>query len=124
MLYLKGDFPPLPAAFIDHGTIRRTPARGVTVEYGEYLATIGGCSSCHGPALDGDGAPGAPDITRSRLGSWTEADFLRALRQGQRPDGSGIDPTKMPWPRSGHMTDDEILAVWAYIRSLPGDRAA
>lgn len=119
VLYLKGDFPLLPATMIDHAAARRPPACGVTVEYGEYLATVGGCRSCHGSALDGTGAPDAPDLTRRRLPSWTEADFIRALRQGVRPDGSAIDPTKMPWPRSGHMTDDEILAVWSYVRSLP-----
>jgi hypothetical protein len=48
---------------------------------------------------------------------------MRALRQGVRPDGSAIDPAKMPWVRSGHMTDDEILAIWSYARSLP-DRPA
>jgi hypothetical protein len=25
----------------------------------------------------------------------------------------------MPWVRSGLMTDDEIRAVWMYVRSLP-----
>jgi hypothetical protein len=49
---------------------------------------------------------------------------MRALRQGVRPDGSGIDPTKMPWVRSGRMTNDEILAVWSYARSLPGRPAS
>jgi cytochrome c553 len=123
-LYLKGGFPLLPVVLIDHGAVRRPPASGVTVEYGEYLATIGGCRGCHGGGLDGTGAPGAPDITRGRLGAWTEADFMRALRQGLRPDGSAIDPAKMPWVRSGRMTDDEVLAVWTYARSLPGRPAS
>lgn len=123
-LYLKGGFPLLPVTLIDHEVLRRPPASGVTVEYGVYLATIGGCRGCHGSGLDGTGAPDAPDITRGRLGAWTEADFMRALRQGVRPDGSAIDPTKMPWVRSGRMTDDEILAVWSYARSLSGRPAS
>ncbi len=123
VLYLKGDFPLLPVRLVDHAAIRQPPARGVTVSYGEYLATIGGCQGCHGAGLDGTGAPGAPDITRGRLASWTEPDFFRALRRGRRPDGTPIDPTKMPWPRSGLMTDDEVRAVWMYIRSLPAGQA-
>ncbi|HJX88615.1 MAG TPA: c-type cytochrome, partial [Gemmatimonadales bacterium] len=76
-----------------------------------------GCRSCHGMALKGDANPDAPAIDRERLGAWTEADFFRALREGRRPDGTVLDPEKMPWVRSGQMTDDEIRAVWRYLRS-------
>ncbi|HUF36245.1 MAG TPA: hypothetical protein VMN37_09855 [Gemmatimonadales bacterium] len=54
------------------------------------------------------------------LGAWDEADFFRSLREDRRPDGTAIDPEKMPWVRSGQMTDAEIRAVWTYVRSLPG----
>lgn len=118
-LYLRGNFPLLPVRLIDHAASRSVPVAGVTAEYGKYLATIGGCRSCHGLALAGDANPDAPDITVGRLGSWTEEDFFRSLRQGQRPDRSVIDPEKMPWVRSGQMTDDEMRAVWMYMRSLP-----
>jgi mono/diheme cytochrome c family protein len=118
-LYLAGNFPLLPVEIIAHDTTRPPQTPGVTVEYGEYLATIGGCRSCHGQRLAGDANPDAPDITVGRLASWTEEDFFRSVREGRRPDGTGLDPQKMPWVRSGLMTDDEIRAVWAYIRSLP-----
>ena len=68
-------------------------------------------------ALKGDANPDAPAIDRERLHAWTEADFFRALREGRRPDGTVLDPEKMPWVRSGRMTDDEIRAVWRYLRS-------
>ncbi|MGH7580104.1 MAG: c-type cytochrome [Gemmatimonadales bacterium] len=118
-LYLGGNFPLLPVTLIDHTPNRVVPPAGATVEYGEYLATIGGCRACHGLALAGDANPDAPDITVGRLGSWTEEDFFRSLRQGKRPDGSVIDPEKMPWVRSGQMTDEEIRAVWLWMRSVP-----
>ncbi len=122
-LFLRGNFPLLPVTLIDHSASRPAPVPGVSTEYGEYLATIGGCRSCHGLALAGDANPGAPDITVGRIGAWTEEDFFRSLRQGQRPDGSVIDPVKMPWVRSGQMTDDETRAVWMYMRTLPaGER--
>ena len=119
MLYLTGEFPLLPVEIAPHDAPRTPRTPGVTVEYGQYLATIGGCRACHGQALAGDANPDAPDITVGRLTGWTEADFFRALREGKRPDGSVIDPVKMPWVRSGLMTDDEARAVWAYMRSLP-----
>jgi mono/diheme cytochrome c family protein len=118
-LYLRGNFPLLPVTIIDHQASRSAPVAGVTAEYGEYLATIGGCRGCHGLVLAGDANPDAPDITVGSIGAWTEEDFVRSLRQGKRPDGSVIDPVKMPWVRSGQMTDDELRAVWMYMRSLP-----
>ncbi len=118
-LYLLGNLPLLPVKLIDHSAKPAAPPPGATVDYGKYLASLGGCRSCHGLALAGDANPDAPDITVGRLGSWTEEDFFHALRRGVRPDGSVIDPEKMPWVRSGQMTDDEIRAVWLYIRSLP-----
>lgn len=118
-IYLFGNFPLLPVRLIDHDSRPPAPTAGVTVEYGRYLATIGGCRSCHGQALAGDANPDAPDITVGRLGGWTEEDFFRSLRRGMRPDGSVLDPVKMPWVASGRMTDEEMRAVWMYIRSLP-----
>ena len=116
-LYLIGNFPLLPVEVVDHTAPRPIVEAGVTVEYGRYLATVGGCRSCHGMALKGDANPDAPAIDRERLHAWTEADFFRALREGRRPDGTVLDPEKMPWVRSGRMTDDEIRAVWRYLRS-------
>jgi cytochrome c553 len=118
-LYVMGNLPLLPVEITSHDAPRAPRTPGVTVEYGEYLATIGGCRSCHGQRLAGDANPDAPNLTVGSLGKWTEEDFFRALREGQRPDGSVIDPEKMPWVRSGLMTDDEIRAVWTYMRSLP-----
>jgi cytochrome c553 len=118
-LYLTGKFPLLPVEITRHDAPRAARKPSVNVEYGEYLATIGGCRACHGQQLAGDANPDAPDITVGRLADWKEEDFFRGLREGKRPDGSAIDPIKMPWVRSGLMTDDEMRAVWIYMRSLP-----
>jgi hypothetical protein len=53
------------------------------------------------------------------LGQWTEADFVRALRTGQRPDQTAINPKAMPWPVLGQMTDTELSALWLYLQSVP-----
>ena len=117
VLYLVGNFPLLAVEKVDHNARRTDPDLADTLEYGRYLATIGGCRACHGMALKGDANPDAPPIDRERLHAWTEADFFRALREGRRPDGTVLDPEKMPWVQSGRMTDDEIRAVWRYLRS-------
>jgi hypothetical protein len=52
------------------------------------------------------------------IGAWTEADFVRAMRVGKRPDGSAIN-TFMPWEIFRGMTDDELNAIWLYLRSVP-----
>lgn len=125
-LYLAGQFPVLPAEGIDHAAPHpRTVTPAVTREYGHYLADIGGCTGCHGPGLSGGHVAGTPpdfpsarNLTPTGIGAWTERDFFRALRTGHRPDGTLIS-TFMPWQTSGQMTDDELRAVWLYIRSVP-----
>ncbi len=98
---------------------------GSTKEYGGYLADVSGCRGCHGLQLSGGrvaGPPGTPPTSNltvaGPIGSWQEADFTRAMRQGLRPDGSLIDGF-MPWRRFAAMTDDELHALWLYLRSVP-----
>jgi cytochrome c553 len=117
-LYLFTNFPLLPAELVHQSVNSDPPEPGPTEGYGNYLTSIGLCKGCHGPGLDSTGMPGAPNLTR-KLRTWSEADFVIALRSGTRPDGSAIKPDLMPWALSGQMSDDEIRAVWLYIRSLP-----
>jgi cytochrome c553 len=96
---------------------------GISLEYGKYLATVGGCIICHHPDLKGGpaGPPDAPpaaDISPVALAAWTEHDFFRAMREGRRPDDSEITDF-MPWRVMGRMTDDELSAIWLYIQN-PG----
>lgn len=102
------------------------PPAGVTIEYGRYLANIGGCVGCHGPGLSGGRVPGTPpelppasNLTPSgQLQVWSEEDFFRAMREGMRPGDIPIHPF-MPWKATRLMTDDEIRATLAYLRSVP-----
>jgi hypothetical protein len=54
----------------------------------------------------------------SGLKSWSEDDFIRAIREGVRKDGSAISES-MPWKAYRQMTDTEIKAIWAYLQTLP-----
>lgn len=108
---------------VDHDAAAEAmPPEGPTAEYGRYLTRIGACMDCHGPELTGGPAHGAvapPNITAADggAGSWTLEQFTHLLREGERPDGRRLDPTEMPWPRFGGMTDTEIEAIWQYLRT-------
>lgn len=53
------------------------------------------------------------------IGSWTEANFVRALREGKHLGvGRPINPP-MPWPSYRNATDDDLKAIFAYLRSVP-----
>jgi hypothetical protein len=57
-----------------------------------------------------------PDPTG--IGAWSEADFVRTLRTGVNPRGDSMDPS-MPWREMRRMTDDDLRAIYRYLRSLP-----
>lgn len=126
-LYVAGQLELLPAELVDHNAPRpAAPAPGVTPEYGRYLALTGGCMGCHGPGLSGGPVPGTPpdfkpalNITSGgRLGQWSEADFISAMRTGVTKDGYKLDEF-MPWKAVGQLTDDELKALFAYLKSVP-----
>jgi mono/diheme cytochrome c family protein len=53
------------------------------------------------------------------IGSWDEALFIRALREGKiQGAGRPIMPP-MPWMGIAKMTDEDLKAVFAYLRSIP-----
>jgi mono/diheme cytochrome c family protein len=122
VLHLFGGFPLLPAEQIDHAPRRReAPAVGDTVAYGHYVAQV--CTGCHGADFGGapplaSGAPPVANLTPAALGGWSEADFVRVLREGVRPDGRAMHPM-MPWRAFSRMTDVELRAMWRYLRELP-----
>jgi mono/diheme cytochrome c family protein len=123
VLSLVTTFPLIPPRVVDH---QRVPPvsmpESASVAYGKYLADVGGCTGCHGPGLSGGSVgPGKPasNLTPAGIGPWTEADFVRALREGKRPVGADIDSISMPWKLAGQMTDSEIHAVWLFLKSVP-----
>ena len=121
---------PLSVAHIEaHDAPHRVlpPAAEVSVEFGGHLAAT--CTGCHGadfsggPITGGDPSwPPARNLTPhpSALGSWSYTDFVTALRQATRPDGTGIlAPMTLVAPYAQQMTDVELEALWIYLQSLP-----
>jgi mono/diheme cytochrome c family protein len=110
---------------INHtGTRPVAPVESVTAEYGGYLVNSFGCTTCHGKDLAGGrdpepGSPPVPDLTPGGdLGKWTDQDFINTLRTGINPKQHQLTHF-MPWKYLGHMTDNELEAVWLYLKSLP-----
>ena len=123
MLFLFGKLP-IYAAHMDHARIEQaaTPTEAPTVEYGQYLAKVSGCPSCHGENLAGQSLGPklrSSNITPAGIGSWTEQEFETALRQGTSPGGRKLDPM-MPSERAfSRLTPVEMKALWLWSRTVP-----
>jgi mono/diheme cytochrome c family protein len=53
------------------------------------------------------------------LGTWTEQQFIDTIRNGRRQGRGRELLPPMPWPMIRHLTDDDLKAVFAYLRSIP-----
>jgi mono/diheme cytochrome c family protein len=116
------------------------PPRGATAEYGGYLAQhVGLCADCHTPR---GGLMAKPDMSRlfagtahppkdfpanpsnltpdpaTGIGQWTETDFVQTLRTGVNPKGVSLHAF-MPWRQIRRMSDDDLRAIYRYLRTIP-----
>ncbi len=122
-----------------------TPAR---LERGKYLfEVLGHCDSCHSPrdftkfagpvipGLQGQGhvmppelgLPGtvvAPNITpdvETGIGSWTDGEKIRAIREGISKDGRALFPM-MPYQFYRSMSEEDAHALVAFMNTLPAKK--
>jgi len=58
-----------------------------------------------------------PDPTTSPVGGWPEDTFVARFRAGEVVPG-----TPMPWGAFARFTDDDVRAIYRYLRSLPPNR--
>ncbi len=118
------------------------PPSSEQIAYGEYLATVARCEFCHSPRKGrGQGViPGrryaggvafnmgdrrifsgnlTPHI--SGLLNWSREDFIATFRQrGQRiPVAQLEDNTLMNWGAYAGMSDEDLSAIYAFLRTLP-----
>lgn len=115
------------------------PKSGPVVEKGRQLVKgLAACGFCHGekrtpqailsgglPSYDRYGELLAPNLTTLSYDgseveggeSWSEIDFVRALRANERPDGRRISQEV----HSGYdwLSDDDLHSIVAYLRTLP-----
>jgi mono/diheme cytochrome c family protein len=93
------------------------------VAEGERLARIRGCIGCHGAALEGRvfidepllARIVAPDLTLMAR-EHSDAELERVIRRGVRRDGRSV--WVMPSPMYYHLSDEDLGAIIAYIRSV------
>ncbi len=97
---------------------------------GEYLFRAAGCANCHtdeknkGAPLAGGralktpfGTFYSPNITpdpETGIGRWSEADFVRALREGTNPEGGHYYPA-FPYASYTQLTDVDLRAIRIYL---------
>ena len=53
------------------------------------------------------------------IGSWSEETFVKAIRTGKHMGASRPILPPMPWPAYAKMTDADLEAVYAYLRTIP-----
>ena len=119
------------------GAVADVP-RADPVAYGRYLAgPLGHCVTCHTPMNPEGGQdfehrlgaggmvfPGpwgtsiAANLTPRGLARYADAELKVLISTGVRPDGSRLKPP-MAVPYYGQMTDADLGALVAYLRSLP-----
>ena len=107
-------------------------ANADSVKRGKYLARAADCMVCH-TAPDGVKYAGglafltpfgtlySTNITSDKetgIGNYTDQDFLNAMQRGVRRDGARLYPA-MPFPSYTYITDNDALAIKAYLFSLP-----
>jgi len=59
-----------------------------------------------------------PDV-KTGIGGWTEEMFIQTLRKGKFMGMSRDILPPMPWQAIGQMPDDDLKAIFAYLKSLP-----
>jgi hypothetical protein len=144
----KLPFPlPLIVRTMPHAAeFRPMPPSTDRVAYGEYLVTAAVCRDCHTrmddrgqplPGLDLAGGiemklPGGGIVRTSNLtpdadtgiGTWSEKDFIDKFRAWRTTDPRPLNAveqrenTLMPWLFYMGMTDDDLGAIYAYLRSV------
>jgi mono/diheme cytochrome c family protein len=103
------------------------------IEKGHYLAIVGDCAACHtlpGSGHDLAGGRGietpfgtlvAPNITPdpiTGIGAWTDDEFINALTKGTGRNGQHLFPA-MPYTYYAKLTRDDVLAIRAYLNTVP-----
>jgi mono/diheme cytochrome c family protein len=85
---------------------------------GPWFATVGSFTAWSGPWGISYSANLTPD-PNTGLGIWTEETFLRTVRTGKHFGVARDILPPMPWQNLAAMTDDDLKAVYAYLRTIP-----
>lgn len=124
--YILTDFEQIPliaAEKINHDrSLTKSINREVSIEFGQYLSI--GCEGCHRKNMKGGPpvAPGFPEVaditSTGHLGTWTEQEFIQALKTGITPEGKKLNSSEMPWQSFKDYTETEFKALFLYLNSI------
>lgn len=107
-------------------------ARAAAIERGRYIAVAGDCVACHsnpethqafagGYALETPfGKIVASNITQDKdtgIGGWSEAQFVRAVREGKGRHGENLYPA-MPYNAYAKVSDADMHDLWLYMQTI------
>lgn len=126
-------------------TPQELPDPNDSVATGAYLAKMAGCHHCHSQEKRGVYKEGmefagghvfkrgehkivAPNITpheATGIGSWTKEAFVARFAAFRDPAvlnaplPEGMPPSEMPWASLAGMTDDDLGAIYDFLRTVP-----
>jgi len=99
------------------------PTDPADIAEGQRLTHVTGCTHCHAENLTGAVALDIPNVARfvapnltERLPTYSDAQLITLLRNGVRPDGTGV--VFMPSDMIRHLDDRDLGRVIAYLRTL------
>lgn len=123
------------------GEVLKTVKRDTSIAYGKYLAnSVANCVGCHTKrdmmtgAFTGDKFAGGmgfqsptdpdkvtyltpnltPDPATGRITHWSQQQFISRFRMGKL-----IRYSEMPWSSFSRMSDNDLTAIYKYLKSLP-----
>ncbi len=118
--------------------------RNNPIEYGKYLVTIAGCKSCHSKSEKGEPIPGmefgggeefpfpsgtvrSMNLTpenETGIGQWTKETFIKRFKDFSSDSAKVFSVSKndfntpMPWTMYAGMTEEDLSAIFDYLRTL------
>ncbi len=130
---------PLPDGNIENN---KMPDPSDKVAYGAYLVNAAACADCHTPM-----GPQGPDFSKifsggtvfenqlfkvavgnitpdssTGIGAWSEDAFVEKFKLNSSDDMLNMHPgrqnTFMPWSMFGKMKEDDLRAIYAYLRTV------
>jgi mono/diheme cytochrome c family protein len=104
------------------------PSDEDALTWGEHVAIVRGCTDCHTKNLAGGtliDEPAIGQINPANLtpgaggigGSYTDTDWVRAIRHGVGPDGKPL--IFMPSQEFYFLSDEDLGALIAYLKTVP-----
>jgi hypothetical protein len=89
-----------------------------TLPAGPWVAVTVGDTAWSGPWGISYSANLTPD-RETGLGIWTEEMFLKAMRTGKHMSAGRAILPPMPWQGLAKLTDEDLKAIYAYLRTIP-----